>query len=76
MEEIVSLSKRLADYVRMTIETGGLKRNSPVAIAYRDFMDEWDANKRHMVCESCGTGLELTTWSCPKCMPNEEVKDA
>ncbi len=76
MEEIIDLGKRLADYVRMTIETEGLKPDSPIGIAYRDFMKEWDANKKDMICESCGTGMELTTWSCPKCIPKEEVEDA
>lgn len=42
MDELTSLGKRLADYCRMTIETGGLKPDSPIGIAYRDFIEEWN----------------------------------
>ena len=48
MDELLKLAKRLADYVRMTIETGELKPDSPIGIAYRDFIKEWD--KRHETC--------------------------
>lgn len=50
MDELLNLAKRLADYVRMTIETGELKSESPIGIAYRDFIEEWD--KRHLTTES------------------------
>lgn len=40
--ELLSLAKRLADYVRMTIEVGELEPDSPVGIAYRDFIEEWN----------------------------------
>ena len=33
-------SIRLADYVRMSIEIGQIKEDSPIGIAYRDFMVE------------------------------------
>ena len=45
MDELLHLAKRLADYCRMTIETGGLKPDSSIGIAYRDFIKEW--NKRY-----------------------------
>ena len=50
MDEILHLAKRLADYCRMTSETGGLKPDSPIGIAYRDFIEEWD--KRHLPTKS------------------------
>ena len=37
-----NLLKRLIDYVRLEIETGAIKRSSPVGIAYRDYVE----NKR------------------------------
>ena len=41
-EEQLQLGKRLADYVRMTIEIGVIHAQSPTGIAYRDFIEEWD----------------------------------
>lgn len=41
-EEQLQLGKRLADYCRMTIEIGELKPDSPIGIAYRDFIEEWN----------------------------------
>lgn len=43
---LLDLAKRLADYVRMTIEIGGLKPDSPIGIAYRDFMEEWPKHEQ------------------------------
>lgn len=40
--DLLSAAKRLADYVRLTIEAGGLEPDSPIGIAYRDFMEEWN----------------------------------
>ena len=73
MEIILELAKKLADYVRMTIEIGELESDCPLGIAYKDFMEEWEANKKDMICDSCGTNFELTTWSCPKCFPKEKT---
>jgi len=62
MDELLNLAKRLADYVRMTIEIGGLESDSLLGIAHRDFIEEWD--KRHLVPtvpDEAGLGM------CPKC---------
>ena len=72
MEEILELAKSLADSILTAVEIGDLRSNSPVGIAYRDFMLEWDGIKKDVICE-CGTNLELTIWSCPKCFPEGEV---
>ena len=50
MNETLYLAKRLADYCRMTIEIGELKSDSPIGIAYRDFIEEW--NKYHLTSRS------------------------
>lgn len=42
LSELISLAKRLGDYCRMLIEIGELKGDSPVGIAYRDFIAEWN----------------------------------
>ena len=41
IEEILRLAKRLADYVRMYIETGIISADDAVGIAYRDFIKVW-----------------------------------
>jgi len=73
MDKILNLAKRLADYVRMTIEIGELKPDSPVGIAYKDFMEEW--NKRHLsevstrpdkACAFCGFNSGNHALHCPK----------
>lgn len=38
LEERDEMAKRLADYCRMTIETGELNYGSSIAVAYRDYM--------------------------------------
>lgn len=38
LREINKLAKRLADYCRLEIEAKHLKEDSPIGIAYRDFM--------------------------------------
>ena len=38
LEERDEMAKRLADYCRMTIETGVLNYGSSIAVAYRDYM--------------------------------------
>ena len=44
---VLHYAKRLADYVRLSLETGSIKENSPVAIAYKDFMAEWDEKDKN-----------------------------
>lgn len=41
VEGVVKYAKRLADYVRLGIETGTVLPASPIAVAYADFMTEW-----------------------------------
>ena len=40
--DIFKYAKRLADYVRMEIENESIVEDSPLHIAYRDFMIEWE----------------------------------
>ena len=40
-DNLLHYAKRLADYVRMSIEIGQISEESPLGIAYRDFMIEW-----------------------------------
>lgn len=49
--ELTHLAKCLGHYVRMIIEIGELKPDSPVGIAYRDFIAEWDKLKKEQQCE-------------------------
>jgi len=39
-DALLHYAKRLADYVRMDIEIGTIDKDSPVGIAWRDFMIE------------------------------------
>lgn len=69
MDEIVSLGKRLADYVRMIIEIGELKLDSPVGIAYRDFIAEW--NKTQRCSDETHAIKRLARYTiCPHCSEN------
>ncbi len=74
MDERLKLGKRLADYVRMTIEIGEIKADSPVGIAYRDFIEEWNKTKKcsseihgikklggYNTCPDCGLVFETLT---------------
>jgi len=65
MENILYYAKRLADYVRLGIETGTVKPCTPIAIAYADFMTEWklfehknfqqkDTADQKLQCPNCG----------------------
>lgn len=47
LKKVMGWAKRLGDYVRMTIDTGGLSKTSPIAIAYRDFMEEFKELEEH-----------------------------
>ena len=47
-ENFKHYAKRLADYVRLAIEIGSIKENSPLAIAYRDFMEEWRISEKEI----------------------------
>ena len=46
LEERDEMAKRLADYCRMTIETGALNYGSSIAIAYRDYMATREEQKK------------------------------
>ena len=48
LREVANMGKRLADYVRLEMETGKIsdKAYLPVPIAYRDFMNAWQAIKQ------------------------------
>lgn len=42
MAEANELLERLANYVRLEIETGNVKPNSPVGIAWRDYAERFE----------------------------------
>ena len=41
VEDLEEYSKRLADYVYLAIRIGSIKEDSPIGIAYNDFMEVW-----------------------------------
>ena len=40
---VMKSAKRLADYCRLSMEVGTVKKDSAIAVAYLDFMEEWKA---------------------------------
>ena len=62
-------AKRLADYVRLAIETEYIKANSPVGIAYYDFIAEWNNREQEDAADvsKCTCVDEINGFQCAHC---------
>jgi len=45
-KELIKSAKRLADYVRLSMEIGLIEKDAPITIAYRDFIIDYNEYKQ------------------------------
>jgi len=48
-KELIKCAKRLADYVRLSMEIGLIEDDHPIVIAYRDFIIEYNEYKQNEI---------------------------